>query len=395
MEWIIVTVFLIILVLIIVRQNYITKYMKENFKEYHINDHLDNIYTNSIIVLDTNSILNLYRYSESNRNKYFEILKKVDSRLYLTHQICKEFYKNRLIIIENRSTFKETINELIEESFSKLINLIKNSSGAEKFNSALSILKHEPTLKNLILKDLEKAYKNISSSISDFKQNFDINYIQTTDPILEEFVEIIKDKVSKEFTEEEKCKIYEEGEIRYENEVPPGYKDNEKGSPEKFGDLIIWNELQELSKSTKRPLLFISDDRKEDWAIKFKGYDLGPRKELIKEFNKNTSNLFYSITTTKFIQIISDSYKITDTKKLQEETESIQKNIQQKENELRKNKKERFEYLNILEKARELNEIQDYNKKRELFESFRNPLEEFKNNREILERSKNPLEECN
>ena len=151
--------------------------------------------------------------------------------------------------------------------------------------------------------------------------------------------------------------------------------------------------MQRLSKSLTKPILFISDDRKEDWAIKFKGYDLGPRKELIKEFSKNTDNLFYSITTAKFIQIISDSYKITNTKKLQEETESIQRNIQQKENELRKKEREKLEYLSLFDKIRKLNEIQDYNKKLEVLENLRNPIDEFNNNRELIEKVKNPLEE--
>lgn len=67
--------------------------MKNRFKHYHINEELDNIYKNAIIVLDTNSLLNIYRYNESNRKKYIEILKKVNKRIYLTDQICAEFYK--------------------------------------------------------------------------------------------------------------------------------------------------------------------------------------------------------------------------------------------------------------------------------------------------------------
>ena len=136
--------------------------MKNTFKEHHIIENLEDIYKNSIIVLDTNSVLNLYRYSESNRKKYFEILKQVEERLYLTNHICSEFYKNRLIIIENRSTFKENINELIIENQKKLINIIQNSTGTEKYNSALSILKHESPLQNSITNEIEKSLKKIS-----------------------------------------------------------------------------------------------------------------------------------------------------------------------------------------------------------------------------------------
>lgn len=301
--------------------------MKNTFIEHHIVENLEDIYKNSIIVLDTNSILNLYRYNESNRKKYFEILKQVEERLYLTNHICNEFYKNRLIIIENRSTFKENINELINENQKKLINVIQNSTGTEKYNSALSILKHESPLQYSIINEIEKSLKKISKIINEFKQDFEIKYIQGEDPILEEITKIIQEKISPEISLAEKEKLFKEGEKRYENEIPPGYKDINKPKNEKFGDLIIWNELQNLAKETEKSVLFISDDRKDDWAIKFKGYDLGPRKELIKEFLTNTGKLFYSITTTKFIQLISESFKISNTEKLEEETEIIQKNI--------------------------------------------------------------------
>ena len=57
--------------------------MKNTFKEHHITENLEDIYKNSIIVLDTNSVLNLYRYSESNRKKYFEILKAPKKKIFL------------------------------------------------------------------------------------------------------------------------------------------------------------------------------------------------------------------------------------------------------------------------------------------------------------------------
>lgn len=356
--------------------------MKTRFKEHHIIDFIDQIYKDAIIVLDTNSVLNLYRYSEENRSKYFEILKKVEERLYLTHHICNEFYKNRLIIIENRSSFKDTINELIEENQNKLLNIINNYSGGDKYNSALSILKHENSLKDFIVLELEASMKKITSSIKDFKQDLDFNYVQGKDPILEELVEIISEKVSTELTTEEKEKIYSDGKERYEKEIPPGYKDNSKNSTDKFGDLIIWNELQALAVKTSKSILFISDDRKEDWAIKFKGHDLGPRKELIKEFFCNTSNLFYSITTKKFIQLISESYKVQNTETLEAETENIQKNIQQKEiDNARKN-------IDRLKKWKK-----DYEDKQEILERIRNPVDGFSKTQEMLKRMRYPNDE--
>ena len=136
--------------------------MKNRFIEYHIADYLEKIYSEAIIVLDTNSLLNLYRYSEETRNKYFEILMKVESRLYLTDHVCTEFYKNRYTLIANRTLFMEEIKELLDEYHGKLLNIIKNSSGSNKYNAALSILKHEDELRSKLLPRYGTYFPNTS-----------------------------------------------------------------------------------------------------------------------------------------------------------------------------------------------------------------------------------------
>jgi len=305
--------------------------MKERFKHYHLLENLDDIYKNAIIVLDTNSILNIYRYNTNNRDKYIEILKKVKKRIYLTDHICNEFYKNRFLIIENRTTFKDNIFEMISENQNKLLNILENCTGTEKYNSSLSILKHEIELKENISDSLKKSLETIKKTVDNFNQDLDISYIQKEDPILDEIIAIVGNKVSTELPSEKLEEIYKEGDERFKKEIPPGYKDKDKDGNSKFNDLVIWKEIIELSKIKKSDILFISDDRKEDWAIKFKGKDFGPRNELLKEFLKDTNQLFYSITTKRFIEIISSIHSISDTELLIKETENITKNIYEKE----------------------------------------------------------------
>ncbi|WP_204277464.1 PIN-like domain-containing protein, partial [Escherichia coli] len=61
--------------------------------------------------------------------------------------------------------------------------------------------------------------------------------------------------------------LKKEGEDRYAKKIPPGYKDAKKdaGEFDKYGDLIIWKDMIGKAKADKRPILFISDDAKEDW----------------------------------------------------------------------------------------------------------------------------------
>jgi len=366
--------------------------MKNRFIEYHIADYLEKIYSEAIIVLDTNSLLNLYRYSEETRNKYFEILMKVESRLYLTDHVCTEFYKNRYTLIANRTLFMEEIKELLDEYHGKLLNIIKNSSGSNKYNAALSILKHEDELRTKIVAEIEQSSTNVKEYLDSFTQEIDFKYIQGDDPILEKVITIIKDKISTEISIEEKEKIYKEGEERYKKQIPPGYKDIEKGFPDKFGDLIIWKELQKLSKELDKDILFVSDDRKEDWVISFKGMNLGPRKELIKEFNKSTARLFYSISTNEFIKLISKSYNVENIETLEKETEIIHEKIKE-DNYLTPEEQIEIYKMHQDHLMRMGNPIKNIDTNRELLREVRNPLNDFDKNHNVLRRLSYPLDE--
>ena len=51
--------------------------MNNSFKEFFpFKNESISVYENSIIVFDTNVLLDLYRYNKSNREKMFEILEK-------------------------------------------------------------------------------------------------------------------------------------------------------------------------------------------------------------------------------------------------------------------------------------------------------------------------------
>lgn len=85
--------------------------------------------------------------------------------------------------------------------------------------------------------------------------------------------------------------------------------------------------MMNIAKDKQKDILFVSDDRKSDWCDKFHEYDLGPRKELIKEFFDETNQKFHTITTQKFINYISGLHTIEDTKELERESVVIEKDL--------------------------------------------------------------------
>jgi len=98
-----------------------------------------------------------------------------------------------------------------------------------------------------------------------------------------------------------------EGEYRYNNKIPPGYEDlKNKSSIRKYGDLIIWFEMIEKSKLIKKPILFVTDDLKEDWW-KTSNKKKIPRSELIQEFFQKSDQKYFMYHSDEFMTL-SEKY---------------------------------------------------------------------------------------
>ncbi|MBK6959376.1 MAG: DUF4935 domain-containing protein [Nitrosomonas sp.] len=49
-------------------------------------------------MVDTNVLLNLYRYSEATRKELQEAITSLDGRIFIPHQAANEFLRNRLTV---------------------------------------------------------------------------------------------------------------------------------------------------------------------------------------------------------------------------------------------------------------------------------------------------------
>lgn len=248
-------------------------------------EEIDFLWKNAIFTFDTNSLLNIYRYSETTRKDIFEIITKIEDRIFLTHQVAFEFNKNRF---ENINNIIKSKNEFLKNLDAINIQISKNSE---------QILSNYLTDKFAILLDEIRA--EIDSKIEFFNKLFDSDLIFALINLL------FRDKILNEIEEEKVAQIKKIGEIRYSNKIPPGYSDAKK-EENRFGDLIIWNEIINYAKEKQKPIIFISDDSKEDWVWKLKdGKIIGARPELIQEFYKETNQLFHLYKTDSFVKYAS------------------------------------------------------------------------------------------
>lgn len=106
---------------------------------------------------------------------------------------------------------------------------------------------------------------------------------------------------------------------RYENSLPPGYKDKGKADAG-VGDLLIWKTILRVAQDRKKSVVFVSADAKTDWWHRAAGQALYPRFELAAEFEAaSPGNSFQIIAFARFLEIFDASDETVAEVRRQEE----------------------------------------------------------------------------
>lgn len=293
--------------------------MKKMFSEYYNLSEVEfkDLWNNCTFVFDTSILLNQYKYSEKTRNTLFTILEKIKERLWLPYQIGYEYHNNRpSVIFSMEGIFDKAIKNIEEELNDIKLELknLKYPSWEDKENSR-------------IIKIINESQKKITEVIEQDKKNYP--ELKENDFIREKLSELYNHKIGEPYNNENLKKIFNEGKIRYDDKIPPGYKDiKDKEGNEKYGDLVIWKQMIDKSKDTKTPIIFITDDRKEDWWWIVNNKTIGCRPELIKEFYSETKQNFYMYNFDRFMKYAEDNLNIQINKDVINEVKEVRENTQ-------------------------------------------------------------------
>jgi len=309
--------------------------MKSKFPGYFklTEEEINDLWENALFAFDANILLNLYRYSDETRDDFFKILEKVKDRIWIPYQSASEFFENRLSVISKQEkSYEEAANSL-----KSIENEFKNS-------------RQHPFISQKLLKKFSTLSKEICEQLNESKEfhNKRIN----EDDILTKIEKLFNERVGKEFEIERLDEIYKEGETRFLDKIPPGYKDNGKKDESsknvrKYGDLVVWKQIIEKSKEITKGVILITDDRKEDWWVRFNGKTLSPRPELKKEFQIETNLPFHMYQSDRFLEFARDylDEEINDT--AIKEIRDLRKLDERKR---LQNLRQQSEYLEYLEK---------------------------------------------
>lgn len=272
------------------------------------------LWADATFAFDANVLLGLYRVTTQTQQAFFDVVQKLNGRIFLPHQSAFEYLRHRLTTITARSRANEALKEQ-----------------ANKF--ATGFESHQREYPSSMATDCAEAAKRAATQISKIVDNTSKGQpdLLQTDTVLAELNTIFSGKTGKPYDQAKLDAIFKEGRVRYASKIPPGYKDDAKEEPTKFGDLIIWFQLVDYACSSKTPIIFISGDAKEDWWWKHEGNTIGPRWELGQEMHEKAGVRFYMYTTPRFLDYAQQSLDVKPepTEKAKTEFEEIEKQDKQ------------------------------------------------------------------
>lgn len=243
------------------------------------------LWQKAVFVFDTNVLLNLYRYSAKTRKSLLAAFENFKDRVWIPYQVAYEYMRKRCEVIYETVQRYEQFKKEMENFTNKAVETLRLTSSDEEVSE----------LKRYLFKWLDS--------------NKDRNLLVVNadeDEILDKILTIFDGRVGSQIDDKELNVIKEEGEKRYKQSIPPGFKDDKKKKNSEddnnaYGDLIIWKQIIKYAKENGVGIVYVTHDQKEDWWNITKGKTIGPRIELRKEFITETNQEFHMYSMDGFI----------------------------------------------------------------------------------------------
>lgn len=282
--------------------------MKTLFPGYYKPSELEfkNLWKEGTVVFDTNVLFDLYRVSDETAQVLINTIKyySENNRLFIPYRVAFEYHRKLLSVIQGQK-------KNYDDAFGHL----------KTFQGKLREKRSHPFLSDKLNNRLTNLIGEIGTEFDEKKKKFDKILLETS--IKDKLAELLNGKVGTEYTAEELGEILKEGERRFKNKIPPGYKDSEKSNDDQYGDYIVWKETLDYAKTNSKSVIFVSSDRKDDWYLKSNGLCYGPQPALIKEFHEYTGNTMYLYSLEQFLHHVNEEKILEISNKSIEEVKEV------------------------------------------------------------------------
>ncbi|MCF3104132.1 hypothetical protein IPZ58_21435 [Streptomyces roseoverticillatus] len=263
--------------------------------------HFDELFESSLIVVDANVLLSLYRVTPAAREEMLKTFEAARERIWVPHQAALEFHRNRIRAAKDQMDFFSGVHKDLEASRKQALQKLG------EFANRCALGSEE---RDLIKDGLDRAFGVAIAQVERQQGKFDLSIAQilNDDPVLARLSVLLDGRVGPALSEVGMTAALKEAEKRRNEEIPPGYKDGAKRS-NSAGDYILWEQTLIEAEERKMPVLVVSSDEKEDWVHKQLNFSIGPREELIKEMLERAGVSLSVVSFPRFLEAAKSHFR--------------------------------------------------------------------------------------
>ena len=265
--------------------------VQEQFPGYYrpTDEEFRRLWAECDFVLDASVLLNLYRLPQQASDTLMDILDAIQERLWIPHQAAWEYHRRRRSVIAQQVSAYTDIQRKLRDA-------------CDKLRRELQEYKRHPYI------EVGPMLEEVQSTAGEIEKRLEVSHSQHPDLLEEDKIRdglthLFSGRVGSPYDKERLQEIYSKGEKRYKRKTPPGFEDEKKGDPAKYGDFVLWCQVIDHARETNTPCILVTDDRKEDWWWKSEdGKTIGPHPELVQEMHSEARVSFYMYRTDQFMQ---------------------------------------------------------------------------------------------
>lgn len=254
----------------------------------------------SLVVFDTNVLLNLYRYNDQTRASIIEVMAALQERLWIPHQVLEEFWRNR------ERALTDPLGQ-VRQSSAELEKL--RSAAVDQLRMWVNRAALSADASGRVEQHLCMAFEEAQSLLDDLIDERAIQRARSTqhDPVLSLIETVLDGRVGPPMSERDHAAAVKEGQRRAAAGEPPGFADEGKssrGNEGAAGDYLVWEQvLVEASSRAVSSVVFVTGDVKRDWWRYEGGNARGPRVELAREMGQRCGAHLYMIRPDKLLEL--------------------------------------------------------------------------------------------
>lgn len=289
--------------------------MKNLFPGYYrpTEEEFRTLWQEGVFTFDANILLHIYRFTDLTRERLFTILDSLQDRIWVPYQAAREFQINRLTVISQQVTLYSDVKKLLDG----IDSVIKKNRIHPYLQEAEAVIR--PAVIELI-----KGLDTLEAKHPDLIQS---------DSYRDRLTELLNDRVGQPYSHDKLKSVLQTAKARMEDRICPGYMDygpkKDRPEVERYGDVLLWLQIVDFAKDSKKPIILVTDDKKEDWWLEHKGKTIGPQPSLVNEIMTASNVQFYMYTSERFLEEATNFLGLDPLPSSVREAKSVREELQE------------------------------------------------------------------